>query len=1206
MNRQGPVDRPSGHAARLPRATGGRSAVLRLAILITVLLWGQTFAQDEHLDARDLGPRGVSFSSPTERDGIYHSSTGVGSLGDVDLDGFDDVFVVFRERYDADEQRLGFYLLFGSVEGPGARRSVIRARSPEFPATAYFIDASPLPDLTGDGMPGFVMSATGKESSGRDAGRIVLARGGSHLRGDIWFDEIPGVELHSTDSEYGALGWQAKYIGDFTGTGRPTVAVSAPSTDALGFDHAGAVYVLPGVGVLEGSVNVDRIGTDFSGLTLLGFLDYHELLDHELGSTIGWCLSPIGDFNGDGRDDLLIGSPHCFPARYWIVLGRSEFPAEPIVFKEWESDDERRALGIIEILGPKEGLVDFGSPGQGAGIGDWNGDGFADIALGASYQCCPLPSPSRFSLVQVFFGRPDFPWHVEIDDFASSPVPEGLGVTIRPVREENVFGSDVSGAGDFNGDGLGDLVIGEPNASYLGRTFAGRAYIVFGRRNPPSELSLRGDFDGVVIDGPGEYYTLGAHVGSAGDVNADGFDDVIVSSARIVNEINVKAFPGVAQAHVIFGTRRESGLVLRAVEPSSGPVAGGSSVTLFGSGFKADGEFRIGGVPAPVVRAKSSGEVVLLLPRSAHAGRVAIEVTIDGEHAELRDAFAYVDFPGIDLEKLGEVGYEIRGEPLRRLGIALTAGDLDGDGFDEVIASETSLGGVQSGDWHVLVYGGGEKRTGLLSGSDARAVISSPDPSDVAYVRAIGDVDADGYEDLFIGLQRGVSYIVFGAEEFVGERILDDAAGRPRFARIIREVARESSIAFVASPLGDITGDGIDDFAVAWKNAAENFDSLLGEAGDVLIFSGRREWPEDLDTFEFHRRVHGRDRFGEHFGGQIEPAGDVDGDGLEDLLVGRTDSFLDAYLIYGAVLGGTEAPENIRIDDLVAGGGAVRFDFPGSWGGWLDLAPAGDVNSDGFADFLAGTSVGGRINEGFSFLVWGRPKLPNIVNLEESAEDPAWDGLYLRIPGDQSPLSTADVAPAGDVNADGFADFVIAAHIGFPPDPGHAYLIFGSSEWESPLSLTRLRERGVRIDGFVELSSFNAKMHEVVDQNGDGISDLVLHDQGHPPLPGEPEGQPSRIFVVYGEASSRPFLRGDVSADGRLGLDDAILILGDLFQGERRIQCKDAADVDDDGRVLLTDAIRVLLYLFLSGDPPAAPWPDAGFDETLDELGACR
>lgn len=106
-----------------------------------------------------------------------------------------------------------------------------------------------------------------------------------------------------------------------------------------------------------------------------------------------------------------------------------------------------------------------------------------------------------------------------------------------------------------------------------------------------------------------------------------------------------------------------------------------------------------------------------------------------------------------------------------------------------------------------------------------------------------------------------------------------------------------------------------------------------------------------------------------------------------------------------------------------------------------------------------------------------------------------------------------------------------------------------------------------------------------------GINELeVLGLSANGDVLGSVEG-----FEVFSNTS--PFVRGDVDGDLRINLTDAIRVLQHAFHGQL-LDCSDAADVNDDAKIMADDAIRLLLYIFSLGPPPAAPFPEAGFDRT--------
>ena len=83
------------------------------------------------------------------------------------------------------------------------------------------------------------------------------------------------------------------------------------------------------------------------------------------------------------------------------------------------------------------------------------------------------------------------------------------------------------------------------------------------------------------------------------------------------------------------------------------------------------------------------------------------------------------------------------------------------------------------------------------------------------------------------------------------------------------------------------------------------------------------------------------------------------------------------------------------------------------------------------------------------------------------------------------------------------------------------------------------------------------------------------------------------------------FIRGDARRDSRINISDAIAVLSHLFGG-RPVACADAADADDNGAVEISDALRIVEYLFVEGEPLAAPFPAAGADPTDDDGLDCR
>lgn len=155
-----------------------------------------------------------------------------------------------------------------------------------------------------------------------------------------------------------------------------------------------------------------------------------------------------------------------------------------------------------------------------AGGFDFNHDGIDDVIIGA-------PNPP--GIAYIVFGS--------ANQFSTPLDPQTLnsttGVVIYGVTSQDIFAGAISSAGDFNGDGIDDVIIGAPNSSPSNLNQAGSAYIVFGNTNitTPMSVSQLNGKNGFTITGIKPLDHLGSVSGTrGGDVNGDGLDDVVVAA----------------------------------------------------------------------------------------------------------------------------------------------------------------------------------------------------------------------------------------------------------------------------------------------------------------------------------------------------------------------------------------------------------------------------------------------------------------------------------------------------------------------------------------------------------------------------------------------------------------------------------------------------------------------------------------------------
>lgn len=244
----------------------------------------------------------------------------------------------------------------------------------------------------------------------------------------------------------------------------------------------------------------------------------------ESSAALGTGLADAGDLNGDAMGDLIIGAPFSrgpdgenHAGRVMVVFGDTGNSGE---FSLPPGSDEALTVDIrTRQHGAKLGY-------SVVGLGDMDGDGFPDIALGMPGATGYVDGDDDDNVVytgavQIIYGQAQWPGQIILEDLPHTRI-------IGADKAEHA-GAALASAGDLNGDGLNDLVISAPRATINGLAHAGRVYIIYGRQERRALVDLETDAD-VVIQGTEAYAKIGWSVTGMTDFNGDGLDDIAIGA----------------------------------------------------------------------------------------------------------------------------------------------------------------------------------------------------------------------------------------------------------------------------------------------------------------------------------------------------------------------------------------------------------------------------------------------------------------------------------------------------------------------------------------------------------------------------------------------------------------------------------------------------------------------------------------------------
>ena len=910
--------------------------------------------------------------------------TSVAGAGDVNGDGYGDL-IVGAPSYDAGPGNTGAAFVFeggpagiatgdsasaatelnslqdGSVFGPWFGGSVASAG-----------------DVNGDGYGDVIVGAQLYDTPLVDGGAAFVFHGGplGVPDGDptTAATVLLGDQAHNAGTGVGGkFGFVVASAGDVNGDGYSDVVVGAPFYSGA---SVGQTFVYLGGAAGIGSGGPGSAATVLSSSPADGT---------DIG--FGIAAASAGDVNSDGYDDVIVGADKSFTA---IVAYGGAF----VFLGNASGIASTTTAGAATRLLSQNSVGAFGA--SVAPAGDVNGDGYADVIIGArAYNG----------------GGAAFIYHG-----SASGIPSGTNLTAATTRVCSVlfsgYGSGyqppaflgpvggVAGAGDVNGDGYSDVIVGASNYTPLGAAFfyLGSATGVPNGSEGPSSARLDGS--------PGSF---GRSVAGAGDLNGDGYGDVVVGSPGSSTED-----VGVAYMYLGGGSGISGFSVLsnNTFSSTQGQAGVGASVASAGD-VNSDGYSDVI-IGAPLYDSGSADEGAAFIVHGSASGiatatPATAATTLQSDQAGARFGASVA---GVD--------------------------DINYDGYADVVVGAPFFDDPNTDEGAAFVFLGGPVGVVSASANEAHARITSDQDSAQlgASVSSAGDVNGDGRPDLIVGAPRYEVTLVPADEGAAFVFLAGDTGlvtGTPlTAASTIRGASFEALLGSSVASAGDVNGDGYGDVLIG----VPRDEDTPGES-HVLIFRGSASGIASGDTNAASTRISSDFGF-DRFGASVAGAGDVNGDGFDDVIAGAPGLiFGAAFLYFGSA---SQAPV------LPMGAAATLFegDAIGAFG--ATVAGAGDVNGDGLADLLVGEPS--EIAQGAAWLHYGRPSFPGTT--------PALSAAAKLTSVSQFDAFATSVAGSGDVNGDGFADLVVGA----PDAVFQAYFYAGGSTIGRPV-----RPRQRRGDG---------------------------------------------------------------------------------------------------------------------------------------------
>ena len=622
--------------------------------------------------------------------------------------------------------------------------------------------------------------------------------------------------------------------------------------------------------------------------------------------------------------------------------------------------------------------------------GDVNGDGYSDVLVGYPN------SSSGFGSVLVFHGSSS----------GSQTFPSS---TLTGNQAGALYGSSISTAGDVDGDGYSDIIVGSPEFENGSRS-EGKVHL------------YRGSPAGIITPAYWTYESnvtnarLGRSVSTSGDVNGDGYSDIIIGSEGFLTVGKVYSFLGSPSA------------ISATPDWTYEDIINGG---LLGYSVSAAGDVNGDGYNDVIVGNPAYGN------GEAGEGRALV---FNGSGTGLSPAPNWTNESNQASANYGNSVF--------------TAGDINGDGFSDVIVGSNLFDNGDSDEGKAFVY------NGSASGLSSTVNWSAEGRQNSAYfgfsVSSAGDVNGDGFADVIVGApyfddgqtDEGRSFVFHGSA--TGLSVTHNWSAQSDQAGALFSIS--------VSTAGDVNGDGYSDVIVG----SSYYDNGQTDEGRAFVYYGSASGLSLTVNWTAENNSESS-----NFGNSVSTAGDVNGDGYSDVIIGAYNFNNNgrAYAYYGSASGlSVTSNWNSNVSQFVA-----QFGY--------SVSTAGDINGDGYSDIVIGAPAydNGQTNEGRAFVYNGSSTGLSLTQSWTAESNQANSGFG------------TSVSTAGDVNGDGYSDVIAGANAysNGETNEGKAYVYHGSVSGLS-VSANWTKESN-QAD-----SRFGAGVSSAGDVNGDGYSDILV------------------------------------------------------------------------------------------------------------------